>query len=86
MNHNRVNKMNKTGIEMGVINADENGFELRSRSKMAGTEADQHDMRILGKTQQLNVSKPAVYNLSISLTRFSETSASSLSWDSPARL
>jgi hypothetical protein len=48
--------MSKNEIETGVTVANENDFELRSRSKLEGTEADQHDMRILGKTQQLNVS------------------------------
>lgn len=34
---------------------EENGFELRSLNQLGGTEADEHDMRMLGRTQQLNV-------------------------------
>ena len=52
-----MNERDKNTIETGVVKAEENDVELRSRSKMAGTEADQHDMQILGKRQQLNVSK-----------------------------
>lgn len=31
------------------------GFEMRSWSQLGGTDADEHDMRALGRTQQLNV-------------------------------
>lgn len=41
--------MDKNTIETGVVKAEENDVELRSRSKLAGTEADRHDMRVLGK-------------------------------------
>jgi hypothetical protein len=34
---------------------DDDGFELRSWAQLGGTEADEHDMRTLGRTQQLNV-------------------------------
>jgi hypothetical protein len=75
-----MNEMDKKTIETGVVKAEENDVELRSRSKMAGTEADQHDMQILGKRQQLNVSKFAGCALgrSTPLTLFSEISASFL--------
>jgi hypothetical protein len=33
-------------------------FESALRSKYAGTAADEHDMRMLGKTQVLNVGPP----------------------------
>ena len=46
--------MDKNEINADVIKVDENDLELRSRSKLAGTETDQHDMRVLGKMQQLN--------------------------------
>lgn len=52
-----MNEMDKNTIETGVVKAEENDVELRSSSKLAGTEADQHDMRVLGKRQQLNVSE-----------------------------
>lgn len=31
------------------------GYEMQSYSKLGGTEADEHDMQMLGRTQQLNV-------------------------------
>jgi len=34
---------------------EEDGFELRSQNHLSGTEADEHDMRMLGRIQQLNV-------------------------------
>jgi hypothetical protein len=46
----------KHGIDPMVSDANENDFELRSKSKLAGTDADQLEMRAMGKTQQLNVS------------------------------
>jgi hypothetical protein len=52
-----MSKMDKNTIETDVVKAEENDVELRSRSKLAGTETNQHDMRVLGKTQQLNVSE-----------------------------
>lgn len=33
----------------------EEGFELKDMSKLGGTQADEHDMRMLGRTQVLNV-------------------------------
>jgi hypothetical protein len=79
-----MNEMDKNTVETGVVKAEENAFELRSRSKLAGTEADQHDMRVLGKTQQLNVSEfpGCALGRSMPLTLFSEISASSLFSDS----
>jgi hypothetical protein len=46
----------KHGVDPMVSDANENDFELRSKSKLAGTDADQLEMRAMGKTQQLNVS------------------------------
>jgi hypothetical protein len=73
-----MNKMDKNTIETGVVKAEKNDVELRSRSKLAGTEADQHDMRVLGKRQQLNVSEFAGSALGrpTPLTLFGEISAS----------
>jgi choline transport protein len=31
------------------------GFQLRSATELGGTDADEHDMRMLGRMQQLNV-------------------------------
>jgi hypothetical protein len=75
-----MNEMDKNTIETGVVKAEGNDVELRSRSKLAGTEADQHDMRVLGKRQQLNVSEFAGYVLgrSMPLTLLSEISVSFL--------
>lgn len=39
-----------TGIDM-----DNDGLEMDERGKNAGTDADAQEMRMLGKTQQLNV-------------------------------
>jgi len=32
----------------------EHGIELQNVSQLGGTQADEHEMRILGRTQQLN--------------------------------
>jgi len=41
-----------------VGESNENDLEVRSKSKLwAGTDTDQLEMRAMGKTQQLNVSK-----------------------------
>jgi hypothetical protein len=34
---------------------EENGFELRGGKELRGTEADEKDMQMLGRLQQLNV-------------------------------
>jgi hypothetical protein len=34
---------------------EDDGLESHSRTQLGGTEADEHDMRLLGRTQQLNV-------------------------------
>jgi hypothetical protein len=36
-------------------NSENGGFELQSYSKLGGTDADERDMQMLGRTQQLNV-------------------------------
>lgn len=41
-----------------VSDANDNDLEMRSKSKLAGTDADQLEMRAMGKTQQLNVRDP----------------------------
>lgn len=33
----------------------EDGFQIRNYSKLGGTEVDDQEMRMLGRTQQLNV-------------------------------
>jgi hypothetical protein len=42
---------------------EDDGLEMRSRGKESGTEADMQDMRMLGRTQQLNVSMTALSSL-----------------------
>jgi hypothetical protein len=39
---------------------EDDGLEMHSRGKDTGSEADMHDMRMLGRTQQLNVSMVAL--------------------------
>ena len=47
-----------------ALHDEEDGFEMRSRSsKLRGTEADERDMEILGRKQQLNASR-SPYNSS----------------------
>ena len=46
---------------------EDDGLEMHSRGKVSGTEADMQDMRMLGRTQQLNVSM-----IASSLFRFSK--------------
>lgn len=36
----------------------ENGIEMRKLPQLGGTDADEYEMRILGRTQQLNVCHP----------------------------
>jgi hypothetical protein len=49
-------KMNsKHDVDPMVSDANENDYELRSKSKLAGTETDVLEMQAMGKTQQLNV-------------------------------
>jgi hypothetical protein len=47
-------------IEGGSAHENDHGFELQNLSKLGGTEADDHDMRMLGRTQVLNVRTPAL--------------------------
>ena len=42
---------------------EDDGLEMRSRGKESGTDADMQDMRMLGRTQQLNVSMTALSSL-----------------------
>ena len=42
-------------VEGSNYEREDDGFELRSRTQLGGTEADEHDMRMLGRIQQLNV-------------------------------
>jgi hypothetical protein len=39
----------------GINFSYEGGFELRSEGQLGGTDTDQHEMRVLGRIQQLNV-------------------------------
>jgi hypothetical protein len=54
-------EVNKSGSDTHVSYNDLNGndVELRNTAKLRGTEHDENDMRTLGKTQQLNVSREA---------------------------
>ncbi|MCJ1378530.1 hypothetical protein MMC17_001629 [Xylographa soralifera] len=46
------------GLATVALHDEEDGFEMRSRSsKLRGTEADERDMEILGRKQQLNASR-----------------------------
>ncbi len=42
-------------VEGSNSEREDDGFELRSWTQLGATEADEHDMRMLGRTQQLNV-------------------------------
>jgi choline transport protein len=42
-------------LEESSLEREENGFEMCNLTQLGGTEADEHDMRMLGRTQQLNV-------------------------------
>lgn len=45
------------------------GFELRDYSQLGGTENDERDMQMLGRTQQLNVRRsPDSFRIFVSLT------------------
>lgn len=46
---------NKHDVDPMVSETNENDFEMRSKSKLAGTDNDVLEMRAMGKTQQLNV-------------------------------
>jgi hypothetical protein len=48
-------QLDKSNISTGK-DVEDDGLEMHSRGKHSGTDADMQDMRILGKTQQLNVS------------------------------
>lgn len=56
---------------------EDDGLEMRSQGKESGTETDMQDMRMLGRTQQLNVSTIALYVVLKLLTRDSAIFASS---------
>ena len=63
-NGEHAGEMKGGAVESGVYRVDdhhvENGFEMRNRaSKLRGTEADEHDMEVLGRKQQLNASRVA---------------------------
>lgn len=40
----------------------DNGFEMQNYSQLGGTHADEQEMRMLGRTQQLNVRISQVYH------------------------
>lgn len=42
-------------VESSHSDPTEDGFEMRNYSQLGGTEADEQEMRMLGRTQQLNV-------------------------------
>lgn len=45
----------KHDVDPMLTDANENEYELRSESKLAGTPTDVLEMQAMGKTQQLNV-------------------------------
>lgn len=53
--HHIMDDMHKAYIE---TSSHERGIELQNVSQLGGTDADEHEMRILGRTQQLNVCLP----------------------------
>ena len=49
-------EVEKRGTIEGIISeGGDDGFGLRGSTELGGTEADGDDMRMLGRTQQLNV-------------------------------
>jgi choline transport protein len=48
-------QLTKSNLSTGK-DVEDDGLEMRNRGKHSGTDADMQDMRMLGKTQQLNVS------------------------------
>lgn len=42
-------------LETSHSDPTEDGIEMRNYSQLGGTEADEREMRMLGRTQQLNV-------------------------------
>jgi hypothetical protein len=42
-------------VERSNSSREEDGYELPNWSQLGGTDADEHDMQMLGRTQQLNV-------------------------------
>jgi hypothetical protein len=50
----------KSDLVTGRDVEDNDGLEMRSQGKESGTDADMQDMRMLGRTQQLNVSPIAL--------------------------
>lgn len=71
-----------SSVVEGAADKVDGGYELPRMSKLGGTENDEHEMRMLGKTQQLNVSpnnSDRCYT-GWSLTFCRETSASSRRW------
>jgi hypothetical protein len=48
-------QLTKSNVVTGK-DVEDDSLEMRSRGKNSGTDADMQDMRMLGKTQQLNVS------------------------------
>ena len=51
----------KHDVDPMVSEANEHDYEMRSKSKLAGTDTDVLEMRAMGKTQQLNVKKLSIH-------------------------
>ena len=54
------NMNSKYDVDPMVKEANEHDYEMRSKSKLAGTDTDVLEMRAMGKTQQLNVKKVSI--------------------------
>jgi hypothetical protein len=69
-------QLTKSNLATGK-EVEDDGLEMRSRGRHSGTDADMQDMRMLGKTQQLNVSTVTLVLWIRHLTRDSAIFASS---------
>lgn len=54
-----ISKENVTDHVDSANGAGHDDYEMRSFSRFGGTDADEHDMHILGRVQELNVSQDA---------------------------
>jgi hypothetical protein len=46
---------NDSAVEQSNSELEDDGFQLRGATALRGTDADENDMRVLGRIQQLNV-------------------------------
>jgi len=60
-----MSKDQKLFVIEGASSSENDGFELPNISKLGSTAADEHEMRMLGRTQVLNVRDPRSWTLSV---------------------